>query len=135
MEIAPEDLNAIVEIQVKQASALGAAKNAENKAKMAEFYSDPAKIAAEEVEAKETFDAADTNKDGLLDLAEWTDFIKKSEANGVAKGWHSEPTSDEDMKILYEAHCRIGKNDAGVSFEVIMGSYEQVFAEVEKRLA
>ena len=47
---------------------------------------DPAKIEEGKAEATATFQAADTDGDGLLNKAEWIDYCYKGEANAKAKG-------------------------------------------------
>ena len=56
---------------------------------------------------KDSFTAADTDGDGLLNEAEYLDFTRKIEGNARADGYHIVETPEEDVKKVWEAYCRI----------------------------
>ena len=131
--ISPADLDILVNLQLAEMDRIGDAGNAANKEKMAAMMADEAAMAAEMAEGEATFKAADTNADGMLDLAEFKDWCEKTDSSAKAKGWHTSPGSDDDIKSAWEAMSRISGKE-GVTYEAIMGSWEQIFAKVaEKR--
>ena len=104
--LSPEDLEILVKLTLDDQAKLTADQNAENKAKMEALMADPSIMEGEMAEAFATFDAADTNSNGLLNETEWLDFVTKSTANGKAKGWHTADVDVEEVKVAYGAYLR-----------------------------
>ena len=67
------------------------------------------------VEFKETFAAADTNQDGLLDLAEYKDFQAKSYANGVARDGKAAEFTEAQLEFMYEHFNKANPDVDGLS--------------------
>ena len=78
-------------------------------AEMEKFMTDEAFGASEMKKMYADFDTADVNKDGKLDLAEFTTFIAKMKADELAKGswWNPIDTTSE----MYDLHNRHSKGD------------------------
>ena len=76
----------------------------ETKGAMAANWGNPEAIATEMAAVDARFGAADTNNDGMLNMAEWADFNDKQHLDRCAKypaGWMPKPT-DERMKTWYD---------------------------------
>ena len=97
-EISDSDLKILVDLQLAEMDRIGADGNAKNKEMMAALMADEAAMGKEMEESTATFAAADTDGDGLLNLAEFRDWCAKSDANAKAKGWNTSPGSDEDIE-------------------------------------
>ena len=82
------------------------------------WYAVPENKAAADEEMKATFQAADTNNDGLLNLAEFMDFSSKSKENEKARfnGKCFEYT-EEISKASWEIINTFNPDTDGVSFE------------------
>ena len=87
------------------------------------LFDDRAKWAAEDTKAElmgemaATFQAADVNTDGVLDRAEFTDFMTKMQQNTVARGVPAAPVDDvpEDIQEKLWAFFNAEGAQEGVS--------------------
>ena len=98
---------------------------------IAEVYADQAKMEAEEKKMTDSFKAADTDGDELLNEAEYLDFIRKVEGNAKADGYHHVDVPEADVKKGWEAYCRItGKG--GVDLTTLMTVGEKAMLQAMK---
>ena len=119
------DFDILVDLETAALNRCTAEQRAENMKLIGEAYADETKMAAEIEKMNQTFKAADTDGDGLLNEAEWLDFTRKTEANAKADGYHLVDTPEEDIKKSWETYCRIcGKG--GVDQETMMKVGEKV---------
>ena len=90
-------------------------QRASNKEMFKALMADPEKMAAMKAEGDATFQAADTNSNGVLTLAEYKDFIEKSTANSRAAEWHVPDSSEEDMEKWWNFMCGVAGTPDGIS--------------------
>ena len=95
-----EHLDAIVNKRLEWFNALSAEQQAAARADRQAATTDETVKAERMAEMMATFQAADTNQDGLLDKTEFADFMGKMSQNATARGVAamSESDVDEEMK-------------------------------------
>ena len=82
---------------------------------MAEVMADPAKIEEMKAMADATFQAADTDGDGKLNLAEYMDFSAKTRQNSAAAGVTHPETSDAELEQWWNMLVTIAGTPDGIS--------------------
>mmetsp|Transcript_27882 Transcript_27882/g.34615 ORF Transcript_27882/g.34615 Transcript_27882/m.34615 type:complete len:136 (-) Transcript_27882:88-495(-) len=95
-----ENLDSVVQKRLEWFTALSAEDQAKVKADKESARTDEAVKAERTAEMMATFQAADTNQDGLLDITEFEDFMTKLSQNATARGipTMSPADIDEEMK-------------------------------------
>ena len=73
-------------------------------------------------EAEECFKAADSNGDGLLDLAEFTDFRDKMQAKMVERGAVPFEQDADSLKAIYDIHNSVTPETDGISANELMAN-------------
>ena len=84
------------------------------------------------IKSMEIFGEADVNKDGMLDLAEWKDFQKKTDEFNKVKYGAVVEQSDEDLTKWWEFLKALspGEGVTKADLDVSMKLYEIVGAEM-----
>ena len=62
-----------------------------------------------------TFTASDANKDELLNMEEYKDFLNRMKANAEAKGLKAVPVTEQRVEMTYVALNSITKETDGIS--------------------
>ena len=125
MPIAEADLAILKEMHVRHQGTLSEEQRAANKAAYAATMGDEEKRAAFMKQMADTFTAADTNADGVLDLAEFKDFMQKLQANGEAAGYHVPQPNDADMEARFGVFDRYNAETTGVSLPDFMQCWKE----------
>ena len=89
-------------------------------------------------ELTETFNAAATNEDKLLNEAQFVDFAMKMEANYEAKGWVLPKKSEELLKRSYVILNKVSPGADGLSLMDIWNQFEkqkEIMAEARAETA
>ena len=111
---------------------LSAEENEANKKVFADMMATEESKAAAGAEATATFQAADTDGDGLLNLAEFKDFAKKQHSNWIAKGGFGPEPTDANLETAYSVHNSATPETEGISladYFANVGQYLKVRAE------
>ena len=81
-----------------------------------------------------TFKSSDEDKDGLLNLSEYKDFIAKMKSNTEAKGLRDLAITDERTQRYYEALNSITPETEGISInDYLMGFSIMQTIEIEQQ--
>ena len=132
MPITKDDARALYDMMKKGMAQLTEEQNAKNAELRKAFMTDEnaKKEMMEEMQA--TFTAADTNNDGLLDLAEFKDFRSKSEANNTARGGFNPTMSEEDIEAAYNIHNSGNPDKDGVALADIFANMGVMMATAKE---
>ena len=111
---------------------MSAEEREQNKKVLADIMATEESKAAAGAEATATFQAADTDGDGLLNFAEFKDFASKTRANWVAKGGVGPEPTEKNMETSYAIHNSATPETEGISladYFANVGQYMKARAE------
>ncbi len=132
-----ENLDAIATMRLTWMAGLSAEDKAKLEAERAS-WADEAVKAEKMAELTATFGAADVNADGVLDMAEFTDFMGKIASNATARGVPTQGPDavDDDMKAkVFAFYDAQDAGTPGVTVAEFLKGTAAVTAAIKAKMA
>ena len=125
-----DDFTRMVELTKEMRKQLTDDQNKENDAKEIELFSNPESMQEMLAEHNANFEAADADKDGVLDLNEFLEFCKETDKKTAARGFHTAGWDDDRDKPLltemWNLWAKLHPDGKGVTNESMMANWEAI---------